>query len=37
MAHFNPEIAKENIRAVFSWQIAADDKVRRRMPGSFRI
>lgn len=28
MAHFNPEIAKENIRAVFSWQIAADDKVR---------
>jgi putative isomerase len=32
----NPEIAKENIRAVFSWQIAADDKGRR-MPGSFRI
>ncbi|MBL7637392.1 alpha-glucosidase [Atlantibacter hermannii] len=28
MAHFNPEIAKENIRAVFSWQIKADDKVR---------
>ena len=28
MAHFNPDIAKENIRAVFSWQIAADDKVR---------
>lgn len=28
MAHFNPEIAKENIRAVFSWQVKADDKVR---------
>lgn len=28
MAHFNPEIAKENIRAVFSWQIQANDKVR---------
>ena len=28
MAHFNPDIAKENIRAVFSWQIKANDKVR---------
>lgn len=28
MAHFNPEIAKENIRAVFSWQIQPGDKVR---------
>jgi len=28
MAHFNPEIAKDNIRAVFSWQVKADDKVR---------
>ncbi|KNC89051.1 alpha-glucosidase [Trabulsiella odontotermitis] len=28
MAHFNPQIAKENIRAVFSWQIAPDDPVR---------
>ncbi len=28
MAHFNPDIAKENIRAVFSWQVKADDKVR---------
>lgn len=28
MAHFNPEIAKENIRAVFSWQIKPDDPVR---------
>jgi putative isomerase len=36
MAHFNPDIAKENIRAVFSWQIAADD-CGRRMPGLFRI
>jgi hypothetical protein len=25
MAHFNPDIAKENIRAVFSWQIKAND------------
>ena len=28
MAHFNPEIAKDNIRAVFSWQIKPDDPVR---------
>lgn len=28
MAHFNPEIAKENIRAVFSWQIKPGDPVR---------
>lgn len=28
MAHFNPEIAKENIRAVFSWQIQPDDPLR---------
>jgi putative isomerase len=28
MAHFNPDIAKDNIRAVFSWQVKADDKVR---------
>lgn len=28
MAHFNPEIAKENIRAVFSWQVQANDKLR---------
>ncbi|HFK5793242.1 TPA: alpha-glucosidase [Enterobacter asburiae] len=28
MSHFNPEIAKENIRAVFSWQIKPDDPVR---------
>lgn len=28
MSHFNPEIAKENIRAVFSWQIRPDDPVR---------
>ena len=28
MAHFNPEIAKENIRAVFSWQIQPGDTVR---------
>ena len=25
MAHFNPDIAKENIRAVFSWQIQPGD------------
>lgn len=28
MAHFNPKIAKENIRAVFSWQIKPGDLVR---------
>lgn len=28
MAHFNPEIAKDNIRAVFSRQIKPDDPVR---------
>ncbi len=28
MAHFNPEIAKENIRAMFAYQIQADDAVR---------
>lgn len=28
MAHFNPDIAKENIRAVFSWQIQPGDRVR---------
>ena len=28
MSHFNPDIAKENIRAVFSWQIKADDPLR---------
>ena len=28
MAHFNPEIAKENIRAVFSWQVKPGDPVR---------
>ncbi|HDR2786828.1 TPA: alpha-glucosidase [Enterobacter asburiae] len=28
MSHFNPDIAKENIRAVFSWQIKPDDPVR---------
>ncbi|MGK0735355.1 alpha-glucosidase [Yokenella regensburgei] len=28
MAHFNPQIAKENIRAVFSWQIKPDDPIR---------
>jgi putative isomerase len=28
MSHFNPEIAKENIRAVFSWQIKPNDPVR---------
>ncbi|WP_019613915.1 alpha-glucosidase [Psychromonas ossibalaenae] len=28
MAHFNPEVAKENIRAMFAYQIQADDKVR---------
>lgn len=28
MAHFNPEVAKDNIRAVFDFQIQADDPVR---------
>lgn len=28
MAHFNPEVAKDNIRAMFAYQIQADDKVR---------
>lgn len=28
MAHFNPDIAKENIRAVFSWQVKPGDPVR---------
>lgn len=28
MAHFNPDVAKDNIRAVFAWQIPADDAVR---------
>ncbi|MDD9156785.1 alpha-glucosidase [Aliivibrio sp. S4TY2] len=28
MAHFNPEIAKDNIRAMFAYQIQADDAVR---------
>lgn len=28
MAHFNPQVAKANIRAVFSWQIPADDPLR---------
>ncbi|WP_435926765.1 alpha-glucosidase [Dryocola sp. BD613] len=28
MAHFNPEVAKDNIRAVFAWQIPADDPHR---------
>lgn len=28
MSHFNPDIAKENIRAVFSWQIKPDDPLR---------
>lgn len=28
MAHFNPEVAKDNIRAVFAWQIPADDPLR---------
>ena len=28
MAHFNPDVAKDNIRAVFSFQIQADDPVR---------
>lgn len=33
MAHFNPEIAKENIRAVFSWQIKPGDPVRAQDAG----
>ena len=28
MAHFNPNVAKDNIRAVFAWQIPPDDPVR---------
>lgn len=28
MAHFNPEVAKDNIRAMFAYQIQADDTVR---------
>lgn len=28
MAHFNPEVAKNNIRAVFAYQITKDDPVR---------
>ncbi len=28
MAHFNPEVAKDNIRAVFAWQIPTDDPLR---------
>ncbi len=28
MAHFNPEVAKDNIRAMFAYQIQADDVVR---------
>ena len=28
MAHFNPEVAKDNIRAVFAFQIQKDDPVR---------
>ncbi len=28
MAHFNPEVAKDNIRAVFSYQIQENDPVR---------
>ncbi|MGN2613257.1 alpha-glucosidase [Aliivibrio fischeri] len=28
MAHFNPEVAKDNIRAMFAYQIHADDAVR---------
>ncbi|MGR6838241.1 alpha-glucosidase [Aliivibrio wodanis] len=28
MAHFNPEVAKDNIRAMFAYQIQADDNVR---------
>jgi len=28
MAHFNPEIAKENIRAMFAYQVQSDDAIR---------
>ncbi|HFQ5207640.1 TPA: alpha-glucosidase [Vibrio vulnificus] len=28
MAHFNPDVAKDNIRAMFAYQIQADDAVR---------
>jgi putative isomerase len=28
MAHFNPDVAKDNIRAVFAWQIPTDDPLR---------
>ena len=28
MAHFNPDVAKDNIRAVFAWQIPKDDPIR---------
>lgn len=28
MAHFNPDVAKDNIRAMFAFQIQADDHVR---------
>ncbi|WP_117235245.1 alpha-glucosidase [Vibrio maerlii] len=28
MAHFNPDVAKDNIRAMFAYQIQADDSVR---------
>jgi len=28
MTHFNPEVAKDNIRAMFAYQIQADDAVR---------
>jgi putative isomerase len=28
MAHFNPDIAKENIRAMFAYQIKVDDAIR---------
>ena len=28
IAHFNPEVAKDNIRAMFAYQIQADDTVR---------
>ncbi|MGY5540822.1 alpha-glucosidase [Vibrio brasiliensis] len=28
MAHFNPDVAKDNIRAMFAYQVQADDAVR---------
>uniref|UniRef100_UPI0032213FFD alpha-glucosidase n=1 Tax=Intrasporangium sp. TaxID=1925024 RepID=UPI0032213FFD len=28
MAHFNPEVAKDNVRAMYDYQITADDPVR---------